>query len=279
MKNKYGGGNFFVIERNEQLYQNLLEAQRLIHSFTALDEEQTKIKASYQKLNEKYQKIWKVGKPSILKTFLFLLCLAIQYEVVYPLSYKYFALYVVTKTLLDQKVYFPFFIIFAMAISYAIVMLIQFSHNKSAFISNDKIAHKNMDIIMRNTELAKREKQVVAQIGDVQRQYVEKCKSWYPDNATTDLQVDYLVRVVGTGEAMDLATACAMLREQMRYDEQMKLHRDMIEEQKRHNTQQERNQIFDTVVRGASSMAMASAMNNQADATRNQNVRVTHTYY
>lgn len=70
-----------------------------------------------------------------------------------------------------------------------------------------------------------------------------------------------------------------MLREQQRYDEQMQLQKDQLREQMRHNQQQEKNQIFDSVARTASAMAVASAMNNQADATRNQHVHVTHTHY
>lgn len=270
---------FFVDERNETLLANLQMAKKLIHTFTALDREQMQIQASYQEINQKYQKIWKTGTPFLLKIFLVFLFTAILYFLLYAPSYKYFALYVVTRTFLEQKVYFPFFIVFAISISYALVMLIQFFHNKSAFKTNDTIAHKNTDILAKNYELSLRENQVVEQINSIKRQYAETCSAWYPSGYTSDYQVDYFVKVVGTGEAKTIAEACNMLREQQRYDEQMQLKKDQFKEQMRHNQQQEKNQIFDSVVRGVSTMAVAGAMNNQADATRNQHVHVTHTHY
>lgn len=275
----------FVYERNEELLANLQEAKRIIHSFTALDKEHMQIKASYQNVNEKYQKMWKTGTPFLLKTFLLFLFTAILYAVLYAPSYKYFVLYVVTRTFLEQKVYFPFFIVFAMSISYAILMLIQFSHNKSAYKTNEAKAHKNVEILMKNRDLGLRERQVVEQINYVKQQYAERCSSWYPSGYTNEYAVDYLVRVVSTGEARSLADACTMLREQQRYDEQFQLQKDQLKEKMRHNQQQEKNQIFDSVVRGVSTMAVASAMNNQAAAmnnqaaaTRNQHVHVTHTH-
>lgn len=271
-------------ERNEELLANLQIAKKLIHSFNALDKEQMQIKSSYQKINERYQKIWKSGTPFFLKIFLVFLFTAVLYSILYAPSYRYFTLYVVTRTFLEQKVYLPFFIVFAMAVSYALVMLIQFFHNKSAFSTNEAIARKITDILNNNYQLSVREKQVVEEINYVKQQYAEKCSSWYPSGYTSDYQIDYFVRVVGTGEATSMAVASAMLREQQRYDEQFRLHKEQIDEQKRHNQQQEKNQIFDSVVRGVSTMAVASAMNNQAnamnnqaDATRNQHVHVTHT--
>lgn len=266
-------------ERNEELYVNLQVAQKIIHSITALDKELAKIQAGYQKTNEKYQKIWKTGSPFFAKLCLVFLISWMLYSVLYGISYKYFTLYVVKRTFLEQKVYFPFFIIFAMAISYAIVMLIQLFHNKSVFRANDRRAHQNVGIITRNYELRQREEQIKVQMSGLRGQYAEKCSGWYPPGNACDSDVDYLLQVVGTGEAKNMADACSMLKEQQRYDENMRLKKENLNEQKRHNKQQETNQIADTVVRGASAMAMASAVNNQADATRNQNIHVTHTHY
>ena len=261
-----------MVERNDELLEDLRVAQRLIQGMEKLNIKRRQVHTSYLPTDVKYKKLWKGFQPvgwKLSLTFIFTIVLSIILA-----RFKSIQIWLIVTAGLDETTMWTFLCAIEIIIAVVIVRGIQPIINKRIQKHNRSIGERAEANKIHNTNIYQScEAPIIEQQEVIANQFNTYC-SRYPKHYCNSDAVTFFVKVVESGQALSFNQVAD------RYEIELEKRRQIQRENKIDKMNRDHQKVME--IEGAftafAAMSVASSANRTANAVEIHNA-VYHKHY